>query len=624
MNYRYLHAAWPVLAAALLTGCIDDNYDLSDIDTSVRVPVNDLVVPVNVGDIALNSIIDIEDSENIVKEEYNGPIAELQGKKIFVFRQKGNFTSDPISINSFHVDAPDDLEPTKIDVYLNTGMPEMRPAKRGGATAPGAGVYEYDIKDVATSFSYHIKDVDAKVQSVEQVETPKIQFSTTISIDEAFRRDMQSMSVENMTIAFPKGLTMKSGKPAQSTLGTYDNTTGIVTIGEAEIPGNSLSLTLTAEVIDTKLAGVTLSNGHFDYDGSIDVLGGKLYLTPKNNVIPPNYFQLTANYNLSSFDIENFTGRIDYDIEDLNFDDVTLNDLPDFLSQEGTAIRIANPQIYLSITNSCAAYGLEGETGLTITPVRKDGDSTPLPMNEKIKVGTNKGSGPYLYAISPEGDALNPIAGYQTAEKLMFSELPNILYGNGLPDALKIEFDDPQVLGMAKKFPLKLPGAPEADWKIESVKGDYEFRAPLALDNGSVIGYSGTEGDWDSEALEDLHIEMLELTTSVSTDIPLAVNFSAELIDADGKYIGKCDSTVIEANAKDQEVTITITPNEGMQDLTGINGVYYKVEAIAPSYGDNSNPSDVPALSPEQTITLKDVRAKIRGYYEHLDKDDDK
>ncbi len=35
------------VAAMPLVGCIDDNYDLSDIDTTVRVQVNDLEVPVN-------------------------------------------------------------------------------------------------------------------------------------------------------------------------------------------------------------------------------------------------------------------------------------------------------------------------------------------------------------------------------------------------------------------------------------------------------------------------------------------------------------------------------------------------------------------------------------------------
>lgn len=46
-------ATFPMLL--LLTSCIDDNYDLSDVDTTSRINVNDLVLPVNIDPINASS-----------------------------------------------------------------------------------------------------------------------------------------------------------------------------------------------------------------------------------------------------------------------------------------------------------------------------------------------------------------------------------------------------------------------------------------------------------------------------------------------------------------------------------------------------------------------------------------
>ena len=48
-----------------MTSCVDDKYDLSDIDTTVKVDVNHLTIPVNIDQIDLSSIIDLDEEDNI-------------------------------------------------------------------------------------------------------------------------------------------------------------------------------------------------------------------------------------------------------------------------------------------------------------------------------------------------------------------------------------------------------------------------------------------------------------------------------------------------------------------------------------------------------------------------------
>lgn len=73
MKHRYqkvLLAA--TIAATTLTACRDNNYDLSDIDTTTQIKVNDLTVPINLTDIKMSSIIDIENDGivQIVNNQY--------------------------------------------------------------------------------------------------------------------------------------------------------------------------------------------------------------------------------------------------------------------------------------------------------------------------------------------------------------------------------------------------------------------------------------------------------------------------------------------------------------------------------------------------------------------------
>lgn len=618
MIKHYLLPSLPLVAAFLLAGCIDNNYDLSDLDTSVKVDVNDLTVPVNIGGITLNSLIDVEDSENISKEIYDG-------KEIFVFHSEGDFGSDDIHINSFSVNPPKDINPSTVKVnLLKDAMGNRKPRREG------VEEFVYHMGEREMDFTYHINDIDKKVTSVQDIETPKMTLTTEIEIPESFRNDMQSITIEDLKIQFPAGLKIKNNTPATANIGTYDDETGILYIKETEIVGDKLSLTITAQNIDMQNAGLTIKNGNLDYTGHINIIeGGQIIMVPKPGIIPPETFTMRTDYELSSFDIETFTGRIDYGIEDLSFDDVNLNDLPDFLSQDDTKINIANPQIYISIYNTCADYDLEGETGFSVTPKRPGETDKTLELPELIKVGYKidgkKSEGPYKFAISPEGKNLELYGDlaeeYKNAEKLSFPNLGEVLYGNGLPKQIGVEFINPKVDGEANKFPLKMNGVPESQWNIPGIHGEYKFRAPLALTNGSKIMYSGTETDWDSEALEDLHIEYLIITATASSTIPMDVDLGATLIDKDGNHIGKCEATKVLAETDNQEIEIKIEASKAGEYLTGINGVNYNAAIIAPEK-DYQNPSDVPVLSPEQTITLTNVRAKINGFYQHLDKND--
>lgn len=86
-SYKHFYSLLFASAAAfsLCTSCVDDAYDLSDMDTTVGLNVNELTIPLNVKEVTLDKILDFE-SEQIKKRI-------VGGKNIYVFEEEDDFES---------------------------------------------------------------------------------------------------------------------------------------------------------------------------------------------------------------------------------------------------------------------------------------------------------------------------------------------------------------------------------------------------------------------------------------------------------------------------------------------------------------------------------------------------
>ncbi len=150
---------------------------------------------------------------------------------------------------------------------------------------------------------------------------------------------------------------------------------------------------------------------------------------------------------------------------------------------------------------------------------------------------------------------------------------------------------------------------------IRGVSGEYSFRAPLALEEGTIIYYSGTKDDWSSEELDRLHITEMQVTAIATSDIPVGVLLTGEVIDTAGKHIGICEGATLPAMAQDHPVTLTIRAAEGTE-ISNIDGIYYHATCtVSPD-----DPAAGEAISPDQNVVLKSVRTKVTGRYLYEDK----
>lgn len=589
MRNFLLKASVPACALLLLSGCVDNNYDLSNLKTETEIKVNDLVLPLNLETVTLGDIITIdEDSEGI-------KIVTLDGQEVYAVSEKGEFNSDEIEINGFTAQSRT-IQPSRaVFNLIPTGT-------RAIEVKYNYSLHSFDPQ----TFSIHAEGIDESIHSIDALEMQPM--SIDVDFSAVGLDNSTSIKFNSLVLDFLKGMSFASLPAGYS----YDPQTGRLEIHNLECPGHKAHILLNATGIDFTASGTKIENHNFKFDGSIQLLSAEIETTlsidPANPTVPDSQVIFEVKTEIGQCVAKNFTGMVEYNLEgnDLNIAPVELSDLPDFLAGDETNIALANPQIYLSLQNPTAQYGITFQTGLQLVANRESGSKEfSLDPGQIVKIGSNHGMGPYNYVLSPSAPASPLPAFAQNLEHVGFKGLGMVLAGNGIPNSIDINLVNPEMpLQKVTKFELynKLPG----------IKGSYEFLAPLALktgENAAVIVYKETK-EWDDD-LSDFKIEKLSLTADAFSNVPIDATFTAHPMhkDDNGELVRINNLTISQAHIapsqSGQKLEISVVAPEGspIANLAGIS-----IEAVV-------KPGSEEALSPQQTIKLENIKLTISGSY---------
>ena len=559
----------PALLAvcATLSGCFDDNYDLSDIDTTAKITVDNLVLPIRIEAITLGDIINIDDDSRIVERDGS-----------YVLVEEGTFDSDPIRIDVIDIVAPV-LSPIDITAQLD-----------GVQTTATSPAISYNIGRHTEDFSYSSYDVSECIKAIDRVNTDfTIRLVLGVTEPSATLGDCDLI---DLTLQLPAGL---QGTPSA---GTYDANTGIVNLGTVRVTGGQIDFSMTVTTIDTDKAHITFSpeTRSLTFADEIGVAGGRIVPVSVPSAIPQNV-HFTIDFDLSRLKVKAFTGVLSYDIDGLDIDPVSLGDLPSVLAQPETDIALTNPQIYLSLNNPLSPYGISAQAGLTITPWRDGSAGKTYGLDRgTFAVGAGQGAQiPVSYCMAPEKPA-SYIAGFEGASFEPYSGLRDILRGAGLPDELAVRITDPVMTQQ------KVTGLPIGT-DLGTVHGHYTLYAPLALAAGSQIVYTDTESGWSDEDVDAITIETLAVTANVTNNLPVSVHLSGYPIDVDGRKIDG-----VEISGADIKAGATSTLDLHITgSIRHFDGITFTAKVIS---ADANTP-----ISPSQKIELTDIKAKVSGYY---------
>ncbi|MGN0223936.1 MAG: hypothetical protein ACI4AM_07920 [Muribaculaceae bacterium] len=556
--------------AALASSCIDDDYDLANIDSNVRVEVKDLTVPVNIDKVTLKSIFSLGEDSKV--KEING---------VYAVVESGEFHSSPVHISGFTIHGSS-IPSTAIDIpYVSI------PAVGDLAAEIHIEPEERDFNYTGYNVPKEVIDFDSAMGQVG------VDIRLTLS---GIEQVASAFEIKGLQLQLPKGLRITSIEG-----GSYDPATGVASIPDRRVVGSSTSFHIVADKIDLDQLGAV-----FDYAAHTITAAGKVHVKSMTLALKTGdilaegittTFHLGIDYTMPSIAINSVSGTLEYDIEDMNIDPISLSDLPDVISQSGTDIRIANPQIYINLNNPVQQYSVSAQTGITLTGVHRDGSRKRCTLDDGFfTIGTGNPSGMYTYCISPtRPDAF--YQGYEGAEHVKFTSLSDVLSGNDIPSTIEVELNDP-----------KMPRQRVTDFAlgtdIASVRGNYTFYAPLALNPGSKITYTDQVDGWSSEDLDALTITKLTVTALVTTDAPVNLNFTGYPIDKNGNQINNVtiEGASVSANAQGQALTLTITG-----EIRHLDGIRFVAVATAQS---------AETLRPDIKIEVSKVRPVACGYYE--------
>lgn len=310
-----------------------------------------------------------------------------------------------------------------------------------------------------------------------------------------------------------------------------------------------------------------------------------------------NQIYFDFDFQIDATNITNVNGKVSPDVN-IN-EELTLNDLPDFIKDESSQFTPNDLAFSISLDNP---LGLELATTISITPYNNYGHPTGAPVNIVLE-GNNiiKASTTTKYVISnnPDKKVDNDVT------FIHCPELPNLL--SPIPDYYKITSNELIADGKNSNG-LELG-------KNYDLTGKYDVEVPFSF-SSLTINYSD-EVDGLRDDLEDFAdlTDKIELSFDIESTIPVDLTATVKLLDEHGHELkdivvtGTKQNTVeIKAGADDNptttHITLTIEEKEGSTQLEDLERIKYNVKATNPIGKDV-------VLKSSQYVIIKNGVAKI-------------
>lgn len=322
-------------------------------------------------------------------------------------------------------------------------------------------------------------------------------------------------------------------------------------------------------------------------DGSVDVRGTLRDFV----VLAGNEYKLeVADISIKAPTISFVEAVVDPVIDE-ETTSIELDDVPDFLTEEGGRFILKEPRMNLSVISDVV---VDVNCWGTLTAMKEGSaiNGTPLQVGEentgKLQLAGNTESNWSLYDGKYEDF---DFTGYKP------------LKIDGLECIIETM---PENIDMAFKARVN-----QEFYKIElgreyTVTVDYAVESPLALGEGSQIVYSDTIEDMSGD-LEDLEVKTLKLSATLKLNEQLPFNkIDLELvpIDVNKEEIQGIKITPIKGIGNNQPINLTITCESGaMQEL---DGLILKATAIV-------DKADAEPLRPNNAVRLVDIKVGIEG-----------
>lgn len=636
--YKYMPN---VLLSFLLMSCIDDTYDLKDVDYTIG-SIVDLTLPAcSTGDITLKSLMNLK-QDGIVKvvEDPSGV-----HDSIFVVRKSGKADIKPIKIDPITIKKP------TVKDFTTTANLLSRIKRRLRGT-------QIDYKDKESGSDIHITiptwEYNYKIDSEKAKTSLTNATATYISTDvlriENITCDDVTVTIKLTTNGIPEwipylhldGLELYLPKDICITRCVLDG----IGIEAHKIKAGHIQLTEpkdthlfnTKELVLSLTFNKAKTGENFEYDRVMRTasisgdfrLGGTIrFCTDDMDEEKLNAKLATVGESLKEFvnspnkDISTLPGIIPNSItlntnitfdKDIHITKVTgdfqhvenslaavnLNDLPNFLNSPDVVLDIDNPMIYMTLSSEFSGHAytyikLKSNTNKETLVTEKSVDLYGILFGEVITTD---------YYLSEKWETRYIMPDHSYANWREVKNLKNLI--RKIPPKIDIGMDT-----------IKISCNDLDITKTYNVDAKYDVFIPFAFGPNFQLVYQETLRNWNlGENIGKLDASMISVTARITNSMPADVLFTVVPIDEYGNEINALEvgKIYVNASAQDKLVQVDIKPTLGhtIKDvLAGENGIN-KLDGMTYRAMIN-NPSEKDAISSDVKIKISDIKVSIKG-----------
>ena len=565
------------LASCLLSACVDDKYDVNDMDMTIG-STSDLALPsLSTDSILLKNIMDLGE-DDIIKVK--------DGEFRLVTSGQANMTET--EVNEITISKPD-IEAVHTNVQLNTnGNPARYRAVAGvpdetfAYTITEQNKAFFEVNETSNVISEDLVDVDA-VAFKEGI-VLKSTLNLTFSNGGDF---IKKIHLQNLSLSTPKDLSFEKAEltytqNGQSKTNQVSISDGLVSIsGENDVvvdAGKPVYLALTLDMAEVNGNGISFVNKKieinslFKFNGTFAIkseefenLSAAQLQQIQDNGIASVIPQEVAFDIVSAFSDNISVVRVDAIAQKAvsEPEPIVLDNMPNFLKDESVKIVLNNPPFIIEWNNPFPAGSVVNpdaaavKNNLTIESVK--GDEV---IARKLATLSGIPSGKSILVLADAPATAEVPARYASYNRInvVVENLNELLMT--IPDKICINFA-PVTIALKDLVPGQY-----------NTQVDYCVDTPLEFLDGSKLIYEDVEDvEYDMDDASDFDAKAIEIQANVVTNLPMDLTLSVDALDRSGRSLkgGVIDvnDVVVGAHKGDisetttQAVVINITPREG-------------------------------------------------------------
>lgn len=491
-----------IAAVVGFSGCTDNDYDLSEIDSTIGIGGDGLEIPsLSTEIIPLKDVLELEADGSVVEDEISGD---------YVFRQEG---AQVAPVHPF-IDKINVAEQNTVSNDIELVFSSPSGTRRRHATRVGG---ESIVADGwIQAFTYE----GNKPEEVVELSEAEVSSTITLSIDFSDVKSVVS-KFDQIEVDMPAFMTIANvncGGYAFEQSGSKLTLKNVYTSSNMTITADITSLNFKEK--DTSYGSLSISGGKVKMEGKVHVTA---VASSFNSGAGTTGRKISSVMNMSKFVVNAATGKFNPEIALSDLGNIKVSGIPDFLQGGNVVVDLYNPQIKLTVTSDMDVPGtLNG-----VIKSFKNGQLLATVNVDNIPIDANKTSTICICRRSEGISGFDHVLTNANLSKLIET----------IPD--NITFSANASADQTNNYRFELG-------HNYTVQPAYSVDAPIAFGENASIEYRDTLDGWnndikDFELAEGAYVNM---DASIKSCVPAYMTVSAVPVDANGNAISADELSV--------------------------------------------------------------------------------